>query len=88
MGQRGKLYPIKEESTVWRLEAESDRHVACQLYGEYLIREALAEVGDFKIGRRVINFRFANDTAIVANTQEELQDMVNRLVDTGRKYGM
>ena len=28
-----------------------------------------------------------DDTAIIAKTQEELQDMVNRLVDTGRKYG-
>ena len=27
-------------------------------------------------------------TAIIAKTQEELQDMVNRLVDTGRKCGM
>ena len=27
-------------------------------------------------------------TAIIAKTQEELQEMVNRLVDTGRKYGM
>ena len=26
--------------------------------------------------------------AIIAKTQEELQDMVNRLVDTGSKYGM
>jgi Reverse transcriptase (RNA-dependent DNA polymerase). len=32
--------------------------------------------------------RFADDTAIIAKTQEELQDMVNRLVDNGRKYGM
>ena len=29
-----------------------------------------------------------DDMAIIAKTQEELQDMVNRLVDTGRKYGM
>ena len=27
------------------------------------------------------------DTAIIAKTQEELQDMVNTLVDNGRKYG-
>ena len=47
------------------------------------MRKALAEVGDFKIGGRIINkIRFANDTAIIAKTQEELQDMVNRLVDT------
>ena len=38
------------------------------------------------IGERIINkVRFADDTA---KTQEELQDRVNRLVDTGRKYGM
>ena len=29
-----------------------------------------------------------DDTAIIAKTQEELEDMVYRLVDTGRKYGM
>ena len=59
------------------------------LYGEYLMKEASAEVGDFKNGGRIINkVRFADDTAIIAKTQEELQDMVNSLVDTGRKYGM
>ena len=44
------------------------------LYGEYLMKEALAQVGDFKIGERIINkVRFADDTAIIAKTQEELQ---------------
>ena len=53
------------------------------------MREALAEVGDFKNGGRIItNIRFAVDMTIIAKTQEELQDMMNRLVDTGRKYGM
>ena len=53
------------------------------------MKEALAKVEDFKIGGRVINkVRFADDMAIIAKTQEELQDMLNRLVDTGRKYVM
>ena len=53
------------------------------------MKETSAEVGDFKIGGRIINkVRFADDKAIIAKIQEELQDMVNRLVDTGRKYGM
>ena len=53
------------------------------------MKEALTEVGDFKIGGRIINkVRFADDTAIIVKTQEELQDMVNRLVDTRRKYDM
>ena len=48
------------------------------------MKEALTEVG----GRIINKVRFADDTAIIAKTQEELQDMVNRLVNTGRKYGM
>jgi Reverse transcriptase (RNA-dependent DNA polymerase). len=32
--------------------------------------------------------RFADDTAIIAIPQEELQNKANRLADTGRKYGM
>ena len=43
-----------------RLEEESD------IYGEYLMKEALAEVGDFNIGGRIINkVRFADDTDII-----------------------
>jgi Reverse transcriptase (RNA-dependent DNA polymerase). len=60
-----------------------------RVYGEYVIKEALAQVENFKVGGRIINkVRFIDDTAIMAKTQEEVKDMVNRLVDTGRKYGM
>ena len=62
--------------------------ILLNLHGEYLMKETLAYVGDFKIGRIVNKVRFADYTAIIAKTQEELQHMVNRLVDTGRKYGM
>ena len=35
------------------------------LYGEYLMKEALVEVGDFKIGGRIIiKVRFVDDTAL------------------------
>jgi len=37
------------------------------LYGECLMKEALAAVGDFKIEGRIINkVRFADDTVIIA----------------------
>ena len=53
------------------------------------MKEALTEVGDFKIGGRIINkVRFADVTAIIEKIQEKLQDMVNRFINTGRKYGM
>ena len=42
------------------------------------MKKALAEVEDIKIKERITNkVRFADDTAIIAKTQEELQDMVN-----------
>ena len=51
------------------------------------MKEALAGHGDFQIGEWIINkVIFADDTT--TKTQEELQDMVNSLLDTGRKYGI
>ena len=48
------------------------------------MKEAISEVGDF-VGR----VRFVDNTTIIAKTQEDqLQDMMNTLVDTGKKYGM
>ena len=42
------------------------------------MKGALAEVGDFKIGGRIINkVRFMDDTVIIAKTQEELPAAVN-----------
>ena len=52
------------------------------------MKEAI--VGD-KIGGRINNHnmeRFSNDMAIIAKTKEELQDTLNRLVDTRRKYNI
>ena len=37
---------------------------------------------------QIFGKHFADDTAVIAKTQKELQDMVNRLVDTGSKYDM
>ena len=59
------------------------------LYAKYLIKETLVEVRDWKIGGRIINkVRYVNDMVITAETQEELEDMVNRLVYIGRKYDL
>ena len=53
------------------------------------MKEELRQVGSFKIEGRVIDkVRFADNKAIIAKTREKLQDMVNRLVDTGWKYDM
>jgi Reverse transcriptase (RNA-dependent DNA polymerase). len=77
MGHRVKLRLNQGETDsvkIWRGCCMSP--ILFNLYGEYLIKKALAEVGDFKIGGRIINkVRFADDKAIIAKTQEELKDM-------------
>ena len=45
-------------------------------------------VQGFFVYKCILKVRFADDTAIIAKTQEELQNMAKRLVDTGMKYGM
>ena len=46
------------------------------------------EVGNFKIGGKVINkARLLDNGAITDQTKEELQNTINSLVGTGRKYG-
>ena len=53
------------------------------------MKEALAEVGICRLEEGLLNkLRFADNTAIIVKTQEELQDMVNKMVSTARKYGM
>lgn len=59
------------------------------LYGEWLAREALKGCGNFRIGGRLINtIKYADDLVVLARNQRQLQYMMNRLVETGRKYGM
>jgi hypothetical protein len=54
-------------------------------YEEYLMKE----IGDLKIVEElIIRSDLRMIRLIIAKTQEELQDMVNRLVDTGKKYDM
>ena len=42
------------------------------LYGEYLMKGALAEFKDFKIVERINKVRFVDNMAIIAKTQEQL----------------
>ena len=91
MGQRVKLYLNQGKTDIVEIEGPGCciLPILFNLYGEYLMKQALAKVRNFKIVLKSINeVRFADDTAIIAKTQEELHNMLNRLVDTERKYGM
>jgi Reverse transcriptase (RNA-dependent DNA polymerase). len=60
MGQRVKLRLNQRETDsmgIWRgvRQGYSKSIILFNLYGEYLMKEALVEIGDFKNGGRIIN---------------------------------
>jgi len=59
------------------------------LYGECLTKEALEGLGDFKIRGQIIHtVQYADDLVLLAKEEKVLQDMIDKLIKTGRCYGM
>jgi hypothetical protein len=58
-------------------------------YSEYLTKEALEGLGDFKIGGQIIHtVKYSDDFVLLAKEEKVLQDMINKLIEIGRCYGM
>jgi len=59
------------------------------LYNECLTMEALEGFGDFKIGKQIIHtVKYAHDLVLLAKEEMVLQDMIDKLIEIGRCYGM
>jgi len=59
------------------------------LYSEYLTKESLEGLGDFKIGGQIIHtVKYADDLALLAKEEKVLQDKIDKLIEIGRCYGM
>jgi len=59
------------------------------LYSEYLTKEALEGLGDFKIGGQITHtVKYAHDLVLLAKEEKMLQDMIDKLTEIGRCYGM
>ena len=59
------------------------------LYSECLTKETLEGLGDFKIGGQIIHtVKYANDLVLLAKEEKVLQDMIDKLIEIGRCYGM
>ena len=59
------------------------------LYSEYLTKEALEGLGDFKISGQIIHtVKSADDLVLLAKEEKVLQDMIDELIEIGRCYGM
>jgi hypothetical protein len=71
------------------------RHGCClslilfNLYSECLSKEALEGFGDFRIGGQIIHtVKYANDLVLLAKEKKVLQDMIDKLIEIERCYGM
>jgi hypothetical protein len=63
--------------------------ILLNLYSKYLTKEALKGLGDFKIGGKIIHtLKYADDLVLLAKEEKMLQDMIDKLTEIGRCYGM
>ena len=59
------------------------------LYSEYLTKEALEVLEDLKIGGKIIHtVKYADVLVLLAKEEKVLQDMIDKLIEIGRCYGM
>ena len=59
------------------------------IYTEYLIREALEDGKGINInGQNITNIRYTDDTIILAESEQQLQHMIDKLDATCEQYGM
>ncbi|GFR87204.1 retrovirus-related Pol polyprotein LINE-1 [Elysia marginata] len=59
------------------------------LYNEYLLQEAISEKSGILInGVNINNIRYPYDTVILAEPEEQLQAMLDRIIDKCKEYGM
>ena len=60
------------------------------LYSEYIMQNAMldeAQVGIKIAGRNINNFRYADDTTLMAESEEELKSLLMKVKEEGEKVG-
>ena len=78
-----------------------DKHLVCQgcilspclfnLYAEYIMRNAglnEAQAGIKIAGRNINNLRYANDTTLMAEREEELKSLLMKVKEESEKAGL
>ncbi|KAI5744232.1 hypothetical protein M8J76_000387 [Diaphorina citri] len=59
------------------------------MYAEKLMEEALGESPGVKVGEeRIKSIKYADDQAVLAESEEELQRMMLNIQEAGARYGM
>jgi hypothetical protein len=64
-------------------------HFLFNLYSECFTKEALEGFGDFKLGAQIIHtVKYADGLVLLLKEEKVLQDMIDKLIEIGRCYGM
>jgi len=59
------------------------------LYSECLTKKTLEGFEDFKIGGQIVHtVKYADDLVLLAEEEKVPQDMIDKLIEIGRCYGM
>jgi hypothetical protein len=59
------------------------------LYSEWLTKEAFEGSGDFKIvGQLIQTVKYSDELVLLAKEEKVLQDMIDKLSEIGRFYGV
>ena len=61
------------------------------LYADYIIRNAgvdEAQVGIKIAGRNISKFRYADDTSLMAESEEELKNLLMKVTEESEKVGL
>jgi hypothetical protein len=59
------------------------------VYSKCITKGALEGFGDFKIGGHIIHtVKYADELVLLAKEEKVLQDMIDKLIEIGRCYGM
>ena len=93
--QKGKVRVAGELSSSFRIKKGVRQGCVLSPYlfnivAEMAMREALEDFeGGIAVGgRKISNLRYADDIVLLARSEEELQELVKRVENAGKKYGL
>ena len=58
------------------------------LYAEYILSNAEAQAGIMTAGRNINNLRYADDTTLMAESEEELKSLLMKVKEESEKVGL
>ena len=86
-GEEGKVFPIKAEfQRIARRDKKAFINEQCLIMRNADLEEAQARI---KIaGRNINNFRYADDTTLMAESEEELKSLLMKVKEESEKVGL